>query len=81
MFFEINVSKKDKDGTYRHYFATADRSLGNSTKAVMLLKHFQKLFPCPAYDVTVSKHPEQFTGYSPDEFLTEYDKENNIECL
>jgi len=75
MYYEINVSKKDKDGTYRHYFATARRSLTNSTNAVMVLKHFQVLFPTPDYDIIVSKHFEQFTGYSPDAFLKEFDKE------
>ena len=78
MYYEINVAKKVKNSgvgeRYEHYFATAPRSLYDSTEALQMLKHFQVLFPSPEYSISISKNPEQFTCYSAEEFLKASEK-------
>ena len=69
MYYEINVAKKDSKGQYRHYFATAPRSLTFYKEAIKVLKHFIVLFPAPEYNMTVNKNPEQFSCSSPEDFL------------
>jgi hypothetical protein len=80
MYYEINVAKKVKRNgigeRYEHYFATAPRSLTFYEKALVMLIEFQKLFPEPEYNITISEIPEQFTSYSPEEFLAEFGDKN-----
>jgi hypothetical protein len=77
MYYEINVAKKVKriniPERYEHYFATAPRSITFHSEAVSLLKEFIKLFPAPEYEISVHKYLEQFTSYSVDEFLKEFE--------
>jgi hypothetical protein len=52
MYFEINVAKKSKiDGAYRHYFATAERSISTETELKGMLIHFKHLFPEPEFNI------------------------------
>jgi hypothetical protein len=52
MAYEINVSLNGS-----HYFATHERSLRDSEKAVAMAQHFQKLFPASAgYEVTLAHY-------------------------
>jgi len=75
MGYTINISKADqnKDGsikegwndkpTYRHYFATASRSIGHdSTKAKKLVEELSKTYPSPLYKISVAM--EQSTSTS-----------------
>jgi len=70
MYYEINVSKlNEKTLEYKHYFATAKRSLTSYDEAVIVLNHFVQLFPEPEYKISVSYNPETFTGYNVKSFL------------
>ena len=77
MGYTINISKADqnKDGgikmgwdnkpTYRHYFATASRSIGHSsTKAKQIVEELSQIYPKPLYKIGVSM--EQSTSTSVD---------------
>lgn len=75
MYYEINVAKKKtENGRYEHYFATAPRSITYFEKALLMLKEFQRLFPAPEFEITIKENPEQFNGYSPEEFVKEFAK-------
>jgi hypothetical protein len=74
MYYEINVSKNmnPKPGgepSFRHYFATAPRSLTSQKETQKMLSHFQKLFPSPDYKISVSMNPEQSYHWDLEIFL------------
>ena len=69
MYYEINVSRKKKDGGYYHWFATAKRSLTDSFETTQLLKVFMVTFPEPEHKITVSYHPEVSKSCDAKEFL------------
>jgi hypothetical protein len=79
MYYEINVAKKVKrigqSERYEHYFATAPRSITFYKDAVRKLKEFMVLFPSPTYEISIHENPEQFTTYSPEEFLKEFEED------
>ena len=58
MHYEINVSKKNSDNRYSHYFATAPRSLENKDHSTMttMVEHFKTLFPTPEYRISVTQY-------------------------
>lgn len=78
MYYEINVSKLTKRAgigeRYEHYFATAKRSITFYEDACEMLKEFQKIFPAPEFNITISEVPEQYKMYTPEEFLNEFEK-------
>lgn len=56
MHYEINVSKRvDATQRYAHYFATAERSITDESKAKATVEHFRQLFPEPEYNVTCTR--------------------------
>jgi len=77
MYYEINVAKKDDKKTYgnyneisyKHYFATAKRSLTSRDETIKILKEFMVKFPEPEYKISINYHPENSFMYSPEEFL------------
>ena len=76
MYYEINVAKKDKKGEYRHYFATAKRSITTQTQLQEMTKHFMTVFPAPEYHISVSYVPEVSYGMEAQDFLNNPDKIN-----
>lgn len=75
MGYTINISKADqnKDGTiklgwndkpsYRHYFATASRSIGHtSSKAKQIVEELLQIYPKPLYKIDVSLNQSTSTG-------------------
>jgi len=54
MAYEINVSKKDSKGTYRHFFATAERSITTSSKLTTVYEELSDAFPSPEYHMSVT---------------------------
>lgn len=51
MNYEINVSRNGS-----HYFATADRSISDQSKAKRVVDHFRELFPeTEGYKITVRR--------------------------
>lgn len=61
MHYEINVSKLD-DGnfnhghkTYRHFFATAERSITTKVSLKLVLTELMKVFKMPEYKISVSR--------------------------
>lgn len=77
MYYEINVAKLaptsyyDPTPSYRHYFATAPRSISDSKTAVAVLKDFQVRFPEPEFNITLSRNPEQSEFINIPLFLSE----------
>lgn len=63
MNIEINVAKKtaEKDykgnPTYKHFFATAERSITNSDELKKVLPIMREKFPFPEYRITVNVDP------------------------
>lgn len=56
MHYEINIAKKEKDSSsYRHFFATAPRSITDDQKLFEVVRELKKKFPEPEYNLTVSK--------------------------
>ena|SRR5689334_6498377 len=57
--YEVNVAVQDTSGyagrpSYRHLFATHERSVPNSDKAAELLALFKAKFPAPRYHVSLT---------------------------
>ena len=52
--YEINVAVRDKNGRWRHLFATDTRSLHTKSEAKELYELFKEKFPEPEYDISVS---------------------------
>lgn len=70
MYYEINVAKLDpKTLTYKHFFATAKRSLKNRKETKEMVKLFIEKFPEPEYNITISYSPEISENYSIQYFL------------
>ena len=58
MFYEVNISKFNKKtvpNSYRHYFATAPRSITNKLDLKIILEDFVVKFPEPEFNITVTK--------------------------
>ena len=51
--YEINVAVKDKNGRWKHLFATDTRSISYPLEAERLYKLFKEKFPEPEYDISV----------------------------
>lgn len=58
MYYEINVSKKDSKNTYKHYFATAKRSITYEEELIPMVKHFSIVFPKPEYCISITYYSE-----------------------
>lgn len=58
MYYEINVSKKDGKNSYKHYFATAKRSITFEKEMILMVKHFSIVFPEPEYHIMVTYYSE-----------------------
>lgn len=71
MYYEINVSKKTKEGDYAHHFATASRSCESKAKTKILVREFTEKFPEPLYRVYVTLHTEQSFGVNLNDLLNE----------
>lgn len=52
--YEINVVVRDKNGHWRHLFATDTRSLHTESEAKELYKLFKEKFPEPEYDISIT---------------------------
>lgn len=67
-YYEVNVAMKEPklgwDGkpSYRHLFATHERSLTNEADAKFLFETFKQKFPAPEFNVTVSAKFEYGQG-------------------
>ncbi len=64
MYYEINVAKQDFIGTserftYKHFFATAKRSITTENELKEVLKHLVVAFPKPEFDITVTMYEER----------------------
>lgn len=75
MHYEINVSKLD-DGnynhghkTYRHFFATAPRSIQTEDKLKTVLIEFKKAFPEPEYKISATQERSVGTSIDVEEIL------------
>ena len=60
--YEINVAKKDGEypngeTRYKHYFATAERSITSEDACRTTYRHFAEVFPAPEYNITVTYYP------------------------
>jgi hypothetical protein len=68
--YEINVSKCENPGTkigtprYKHFFATAPRSIKSKHELRVLLDEFKAKFPEPEYLITATYN--ECIGYSVD---------------
>jgi len=61
MYYEINVAKQEFIGTssrftYKHFFATAKRSITTESELKNVLKCLVVAFPKPEYDITVTRY-------------------------
>ena len=64
MYYEINVAKKSKEG-YRHFFATAKRSITLLFDLHKVYKVFKTVFPEPEYKIDITKWEETGHGIDP----------------
>ena len=55
MIYEINVAVRTKQGGYTHLFATHERSLTTSKKALEVYHLLAKKFPAPEYHISISR--------------------------
>ena len=65
MYYEINVAKKFKGSmgiNYKHFFATAPRSITSRDELKSVYAELKQAFPKPMYDITISYNPETSTG-------------------
>ena len=62
MYYEINIAKKNKDGYYHHYFATAKRSITTKERLKVILSDLINKYPEPDYMISVIYNPEEFFG-------------------
>jgi len=70
MYYEINVAKlEEKTLQYKHFFATAKRSLTTIRETKSMVKLFIEKFPEPEYNITVSYIPEVSEMYNTKDFL------------
>ena len=74
MTFEINISKRNNDGMYIHYFATAKRSIPHREKLTLLVEDFMIKYPSPTYKVDVSYEPEIGRSMNAADYLENPDK-------
>ena len=58
MYYEINVSKRQPNGGYKHYFATAKRSITSESELTTILKDFDVKFPQPEFHLSATYHSE-----------------------
>ena len=61
MYYEINVSKKTSAG-YRHFFATAERSLSSELQALTVLQALLTAFPEPEYNISLTRWEHKGQG-------------------
>lgn len=80
MYYEINVSKKDEklgwDGqpSYRHLFATHERSCTNIWETKRVLAEISARFPAPEFKINIMYNPQRYEGWSsPEAFLSDKD--------
>lgn len=69
MYYEINVSKKAKNGMYKHYFATAERSLDSLSEAQNMVIVFMEKFPEPKFKINVTRYEETIKGWDEYSFI------------
>jgi len=60
MYYEINIAKQSKLGRierpdYRHFFATAERSITTESELKAVLLYLVPAFPMPEFNITVTK--------------------------
>jgi hypothetical protein len=72
MYYEINIAKKDKEG-YKHYFATAPRSLTHEDEFLLVLKDLTAKFPEPEFNITATYNPESGKILDVKELLKKFD--------
>jgi hypothetical protein len=69
MAYEINVSKLDNDGkTYRHFFATHERSLSCKAQLQEVYNVLKNAFPEPMYNISISYNPQMHYGVNTETF-------------
>jgi hypothetical protein len=69
MSYEINVAKKQEGNKgYRHFFATAERSIDNKADLKKVYNALKNAFPEPEYDITISYNPRMNYGVNPETF-------------
>lgn len=54
--YEINVSRRDTDGKYRHYFATSEHSISDTFKAQEIYNALSDKFPSPEFKVDITHY-------------------------
>lgn len=59
MYYEINVAKIEENSfnngkIYRHYFATAPRSVTTEQEMKEMVVRFSNVFPAPEFNMTVT---------------------------
>jgi len=74
MFYEINVAKDTKSNyrnevNYRHFFATAPRSITTDDELKTALEIFMVAFPEPMYNITVTRDDQRSEGVNIEDFL------------
>ena len=69
MYYEINVSKLAKNDMYKHYFATAERSLDSLSEAKQMVKVFMEKFPEPKFKIKVTRYEEIGEGWNAYSFI------------
>jgi hypothetical protein len=67
MYYEINVYKNvrthiNDDITFKHFFATAPRSITTKAKLKEVLTTFLVVFPEPMYGISVTMDKEEREG-------------------
>ena len=69
MSYEINVAKKNANGEYHHWFATAERSIDTRDKLIKVLKEFRIAFPEPEYNISITRYENIGYGMDIDKLL------------
>jgi hypothetical protein len=73
MSYEINVSKLEQSyhsrgKSYRHFFATAERSIDSKERLKEIYNELKNAFPEPEYNITISYIPNIQYGVNVETF-------------
>jgi len=73
MYYEINVAKlvkvHSRSCSYKHFFATAKRSITTEFELKEVLKHFLVIFPSPEFLMNVTRYQEIGEGLNVNDIL------------
>ena len=78
MYYEINIAKlvkvDSRSSSYKHFFATAKRSITTEFELNEVLKHLVVAFPKPEFCISIAQYEERGLIIDPETILNKYNE-------